>query len=181
MSGVETKKRKKVDSGGSSSTAKLFVDKDAKKRYALFIVKCPLLIERGVYLDEFVGSVDCPEILRSRKWEPLFEVSVEDKSYVDLVKFFYANVQEYKENELTFKSLVRKTSITVSPDLISNILKIDRSYIPENAIVFPYSSKEHVPKMARVIQDKQGCRTTEMTPVFGFSFNCDALGQRCRL
>ncbi|CAK9171942.1 unnamed protein product [Ilex paraguariensis] len=80
MSGVETKKRKKVDSGGSSGTAKLFVDKDAKKRYALFIVKCPLLIERGVYLDEFVGSVDCPEILRSRKWEPLFEVSVEDKS-----------------------------------------------------------------------------------------------------
>ncbi|CAK9168039.1 unnamed protein product, partial [Ilex paraguariensis] len=52
MSGGEMKKRKKVVSGGSSGNAKLFVDKDAKKRYDTFIVKRPLLIECDVYLDE---------------------------------------------------------------------------------------------------------------------------------
>ncbi|CAK9149296.1 unnamed protein product [Ilex paraguariensis] len=152
MTGAETKKQKKVTSRGSSGNAKLFLDKDAKKRYDTFIVKCLLLIERGVYLDELVGSVDCPEILRRRKWETLFDVSVEDKTYVYLVKIFYANVHEYKENELTFNSLVRKISITILPDLISNILKIDRPDIPENAIVFPYSSKEQVPDMMTVIR-----------------------------
>ncbi|CAK9169054.1 unnamed protein product, partial [Ilex paraguariensis] len=56
------------------------------------------------------------------------------------------------ENELAFKTLVRKKSITVSPDLISNILKIDRPKIPENSIVFPYSSKEQALEMTTVIQ-----------------------------
>ncbi|CAK9180563.1 unnamed protein product, partial [Ilex paraguariensis] len=115
MLGGETKKRKQVVSGGSSGNAKLFVDKDAKKRYDTFIAKRHLLLERDVYLDEL---------------------------------FFYANVNEYKENELTFKTLVRKKSITVSPDLISNILKIDIPDFPENSIIFPYSCKEQVPEMA---------------------------------
>ncbi|CAK9163368.1 unnamed protein product [Ilex paraguariensis] len=152
MSGGETKKRKKVVVGGSSGNAKLFVDKDANKRYDTFIVKHPLLIERGVYLDELVGSVDCPEMFRAQKWEPLFDVNMEDKTYVELVKYFYVNVHDYKENELTFKTMVKKKSITVSPDLISNILKIDRPNIPENSIIFSYSSKEQAPKMARVIR-----------------------------
>ncbi|CAK9138409.1 unnamed protein product [Ilex paraguariensis] len=152
MSGGEAKKRNKVVSGGSSEIAKLFMDKDAKKRYDSFIVKRPLLIERGVYLDELVGRVDSLEILRARKWEPLCDVNVDDKTYVELVKFFYANVHEYNENELTFKTLVMKKSITISPDLISNILKIDRPDILENFIVFLYSSKEQAPEMATVIQ-----------------------------
>ncbi|CAK9156557.1 unnamed protein product, partial [Ilex paraguariensis] len=139
MSGGETKKRKKVVVGGSSGNAKLFVDKDANKRYDTFIVKRPLLIECGVYLDELVGSVDCPEIFRARKWELLFDVNMEDKTYVELVKYFYVNVHDYKENELTFKTMVKKLSISVLPDLISNILKIDRPDIPENSIIFPYS------------------------------------------
>ncbi|CAK9173886.1 unnamed protein product [Ilex paraguariensis] len=144
MSGGETKKWRKVVSGGSSGNAKLFVDKDAKKRYDSFI--------RGVYLDELVGSVDSPEILWAWKWESVFDVNVDDKTYVELVKFFYANIHQYNENELTFKTLVRKKSITVSSDLISNILKIDRPDILENFIVFPYSSKEQAPEMAMVIR-----------------------------
>ncbi|CAK9153388.1 unnamed protein product [Ilex paraguariensis] len=89
---------------------------------------------------------------RAQKWEPLFDVNMEDKTYVELVKYFYVNVHDYKENELTFKTMVKKKSITVSPDLISNILKIDRPNIPENSIIFSYSSKEQAPKMARVIR-----------------------------
>ncbi|CAK9141806.1 unnamed protein product [Ilex paraguariensis] len=50
MSGREAKKRKKVVSERSFGNVKLFVDKDAKKRYDSFIVKHPLLIKRGVYL-----------------------------------------------------------------------------------------------------------------------------------
>ncbi|CAK9165219.1 unnamed protein product, partial [Ilex paraguariensis] len=90
----EAKKRKKEVSRESSGNAKLFVDKDAKKRYDSFIVKRPLLIKRGVYLDELVGRVDSLKILRARKWEPLCDVNVDDKTYVELVKFFYANVHE---------------------------------------------------------------------------------------
>ncbi|CAK9179556.1 unnamed protein product [Ilex paraguariensis] len=121
MSSDETKKRKKGVAGGSSGNAKIFVDKDAKKRYDTFIVKRPLLIERGVYLDELVGSVDCPKMLRARKWDPLFDVIVKVKAYIDLVKFFYANVHDFKENELTFNSLVPKMTTFIRGICIGSV------------------------------------------------------------
>ncbi|CAK9177854.1 unnamed protein product [Ilex paraguariensis] len=158
------------------------MDKHAKKRYDTFIVKFSLLLEHGVYLDDVVGSVDCPEMLRAQKWDPLFDVHMEDKIYVDLIKVFYANIHEYKENELTFKSLVRKKSITISPDFISNILKIDRPDIHENFIVFPYSSKEQYLEMATVIlgicigsvpreNEKSKIAHIDLTPTFRM-LNC---------
>ncbi|CAK9139723.1 unnamed protein product [Ilex paraguariensis] len=81
---------------------------------------------------------------------------MDEKTYTNLLKLFYANIHDYKENDLTFKSWVRKKSITVFPNLIAKVFKIPRLVIHENSIVFPYATKEQFFAMATVIVDPKG-------------------------
>ncbi|CAK9144686.1 unnamed protein product [Ilex paraguariensis] len=85
-----------------------FFNDDCKHRYDNCFYNRPLLLERGVVLDE-LKDVGLDVIFALRRWNSSVHIKKMDKTYNTLVKIFYSNLHDIDKVNHKFKSLVRKS------------------------------------------------------------------------
>ncbi|CAK9145863.1 unnamed protein product [Ilex paraguariensis] len=84
-----------------------FFNKHCKLWYENYINYRPLLLERGVLLDQ-LKEVGCDVIFSLHQWNSTVDIKKTDKAYNTLVKIFYSNMHDIDRDDYKFKSLVRK-------------------------------------------------------------------------
>ncbi|CAK9170532.1 unnamed protein product [Ilex paraguariensis] len=83
-----------------------FFNKICKHRYDNCFYNKPLLLERGVLLDQ-LKDVGCDVIFAHHQWNSAVDIKKTDKTYNTLVKIFYSNMHDIDKGDHKFKSLVR--------------------------------------------------------------------------
>ncbi|CAK9169552.1 unnamed protein product [Ilex paraguariensis] len=61
-----------------------------------------------------------------------------------------------KKCDLKFKSLVRKVSFEVTPDLVSKILGVRRPFAHNNTLTYPFNNSKYIPKLEDVYTEMEG-------------------------
>ena len=79
--------------------------------------------KRQVILSDF-SDTDLPTVIHSREWESLYDVPV-TCPFV-LIQEFYSNMHEFDFLVSLFTTRVQGTRIVVTPDIVSNVLRVPR-------------------------------------------------------
>ena len=129
---------------GIPSNPRSFFNKTSEELYHNRFFSRPVLLERGAQLDKMT-NVNCAVIFGLRHWNSIVAINKKDKAYDGLVRIFYANIHNIeKKQDLKFKSYVRGVLFTVTPDVISKILKVRSPFI-ENTVTYPYKKLSNKP------------------------------------
>ncbi|CAK9147422.1 unnamed protein product [Ilex paraguariensis] len=132
-----------------------FFNKDCKQWYENYINYRPLLLERGVLLDQ-LKEVGCDVIFSLHQWNSAIDIKKTDKTYNTLVKIFYSNMHDIDRDDYKFKSLVRNVSFEVTPELVSNILGVRQLFISNNTLTYPFKNFKDIPKLKDVHAEVEG-------------------------
>ena len=81
-----------------------------------------------VILSDF-SNTDLPSIIHSKGWESLYDVSVTCPSV--LIQEFYSNMHGFDYLVPYFVTRVRGTRIVVTPDIVSDVLRVLRLEHPD--------------------------------------------------
>ena len=126
--------RNPLHSGASSSSDPTpssikFHDKDAQKHLSKKFSRRGVHSECQVILADFIDT-DLPDVIHSRGWEKLCDVSVTCPSM--LIKEFYSNIHGLDSSVPLFHTHVQDTRIVVTPELVSDVLCVLRVEHPDH-------------------------------------------------
>ena len=93
-----------------------------------------------VILSDF-SNTDLPSIIHSKGWESLCDVSVTCPSV--LIQEFYSNMHGFDYSVPCFVTCVRGTRIVVTPDIVSDVLRVLRLEHPD------YPGCDHLRTMSK--------------------------------
>ncbi|CAK9177819.1 unnamed protein product [Ilex paraguariensis] len=132
-----------------------FFNKDCKQWYENYINYRPLLLERGVLLDQ-LKEVGCDVIFSLHQWNSAVDIKKMDKTYNTLVKIFYSNMHDIDSDDYKLKSLVRNISFEVTPELVSKICGVCRPFISNNTLTYPFKNFKDISKLKDVNAEIEG-------------------------
>ena len=120
-------------SGASSSSnpspsTVWFRDDDVFKAFSENFSKRGIHSERQVVLSDFANT-DLPSVIHSRGWESLCDVSV--TCPLVLIQEFYFNMHRIDCSVPFFFTRVRGTRISVTPQLVADVLRVPRIKFPD--------------------------------------------------
>ena len=104
-----------------------FCDEDARKAFLENFSWWGIHSERQVILADFANT-DLPNVIHSRGWESLCDVSITCPSV--LIQEFYYNMHEFDFLVSLFHTRIQGMLIVVTPDLVSNVLRVSRVEFP---------------------------------------------------
>ena len=134
-----------LHSGASSSSdyapfSLRFHDDDAFKAFSKNFSRCSIHLECQVILSNFTDT-DLPFIIHSRGWESLCDVPV--TCPLVLIQEFYSNMHGINCSVPLFFTLVRGTHISITPQLVADVLQVPRIEFPD------YPSCKHLRTVSR--------------------------------
>ncbi|CAK9136432.1 unnamed protein product [Ilex paraguariensis] len=132
-----------------------FFNKDCKQWYENYINYRPLLLERGVLLDQ-LKEAGCDVIFSLHQWNSAVDIKKTDKTYNTLVKILYSNMHDIDRDDYKFKSLVRNVSFEVTLELVSKILGVRRPFISNNTLTYPFKNFKDILKLKDVHAEIEG-------------------------
>ena len=100
-----------------------FCDKDARKAFLENFSRWGIHSECRVILANFANT-DLPDVIHSWGWESLCDVPVTCPSM--LIQEFYSNMHGFDFSVPYFSTCVRGTCITVTPQLVADVLHVPR-------------------------------------------------------
>ena len=125
-----------LSSASSSSDPLLsnvrFCDDDAFKAFSENFSRQGIHSERQVFLLDFANT-DLPFVIHSRGWESLCDVSV-TCPFV-LIQEFYSNMYGINHSVSLFFTRVRGMCIPVTPQLVTDVLRVPRIKFPDCLVV----------------------------------------------
>ena len=105
-----------------------FRDEDARKAFSENFSKWSVHSELQVILADFADT-DLPTAIHSREWESLCDVLV---TYpLVLIQEFYSNMHRIDHSVLLFFTHVQGTRIIVTPQLVTDVLRVLRIEFPD--------------------------------------------------
>ena len=73
--------------------------------------------------------IDLPSVIHSRGWESLFDVPI--TCPLVLIQEFYSNMHGINFSVPLFFTLVRGTHISITPQLVADVLRVPRIEFPD--------------------------------------------------
>ena len=117
-----------------------FRDEDACKAFSENFSRQGIHSECRVILADFADT-DLPDVIHSWGWESLCDVPVTCPSV--LIQEFYSNMHGFDFLVPLFHTCVRGMRIVITPELVSNVLRVSRVEFPD------YLSCEHLRTMSK--------------------------------
>ena len=122
-----------LHSGASSSSdyapfSLRFHDDDAFKAFSKNFSRCSIHLECQVILSDFADT-DLPFIIHSKGWESQCDVPV--TCPLVLIQEFYSNMHGINCSVPLFFTLVRGTHISITPQLVADVLRVPRIEFPD--------------------------------------------------
>ena len=105
-----------------------FRDEDAQKDFSENFSRRGVHSECRVILADFADT-DLPDVIHSRGWESLCDVPVTCPSV--LIQEFYSNMHGIDSSVPLFHTRIRGTRIVVTPELVSDVLRVSRVEHPD--------------------------------------------------
>ena len=100
-----------------------FRDENARKDFSENFSRRGVHLECRIILADFTDT-DLPHVIHSRGWESLCDVPITCPSV--LIQEFYSNMHGIDSSVSLFHTRIRGTRIVVTPELVSDVLRVPR-------------------------------------------------------
>ena len=104
-----------------------FRDDDAHKAFLKNFSRHGIHLECQVILANFANT-DLPDVIHSRGWESLCDIPV--TCPLMLIQEFYSNMHKIDRSVPLFFTRIRRTRISVTPQLITDVFRVPRVEFP---------------------------------------------------